>query len=223
MTLYISSDNIGRYAKLQGANSYVNRDEVVVLWDELDRKGRNLAKNITTDVKIQTSDPRSVPDKWKDDIISTDPGPDTVDLVKMLIANPARHEVYEMLVEEEPPEPLLIWWVKQVFYDADYYDLLSEACLYGLFRGDKDYLMAAIAFGIEAGEGRFHWPESQKEDQETKELKQNIIDEHGYPRKEVDLAWDYVKVDAHTWVGHDESEPEVDEGSGGQSRSLLDL
>lgn len=193
MTVFIDSTNINQFAKVQNAASYVQRDDVVLLWDDLSKKQRRVAKNIDIDLTVETSEPDSVPDKWKNNIDQVGDTLDTLDIVKMIIANPARKDVYELLQREKPPEPLVLWWLNHVYSDPDYFQLLADICHYGLFKTDTDYLWATIAFGTEAGVGRFHWPESEKESSTIKNIKSKIAEEQEMDRHEVDKLWDSIK------------------------------
>ena len=234
MTIYIGSDNVDQFSKVQGARSYIERDEVVLLWDELNRRQRRVAKSIDIDIKVQTNDPSSVPDKWTDDIEQVGETIDTTDIVKMVIANPARRDVFELLKDEDPPEPLVLWWLNNTFDDPDYFQTLSDACLYALFRGDNTYLWAAIAFGVEGGVGRFRWPESDKDSRELKQVKKKVREKFDIREKELELAWGELGEQLARKVELTENQAEAlgievteneeeDEDESGPQTSLLDL
>lgn len=242
MTIFIGSNNIHRFGKIQNAAAYGERDEVALLWDELTKKQKGIAENIDIDLKVHTSDPSSVPEKWNDDIVQdAEPGLDTTDIVKFTIANPSRIGVYEMLLEEEPPEPLLLWWIENSFHDADYSMMLSDVCHHGLFRTDKKFIYATVAFGVDAGVGSFSWPESGKEPKEVEQVKERLCEEHGWRRKELDEAWDEVKSLVPDWTHLDDAEVDalgversddqtadstdgdVGDGEGQRASSLLDF
>lgn len=237
---YITSQNIKTFARVQNASSYVNRGEVVLAWDELSRSEKNLAKNIDIDdVVIRTSDPRSVPNKWEDNIDKQAASLDAVDFTKQLIANPDRYSVYELLVDHDPPEPLMLWWIDKCFKDPEYFGILGDACWYGMFRGNNEYLWAAMSFGVDSGIGSFRWPSSDKEAPEKKSIKKKIVDELGVPEKEIDILWDDVKGQVHEWVevtpeeaeflgvedkdSPDDDIDDTDDPDEGQQSSLLDL
>lgn len=232
---YISNENISTFAKVQSAGGFADRGEIVLVWDSLNRSQKNLAKNINIDgLKVRTSDPRSVPDKWNDSIVEEDAEPEAVDFIKQIIANPARYDVYEMLKDYDPSEPLMLWWIEKTFTDEEYFKVLSEACRYGLFRGDTKYLWAAIAFGVDAGVGRFHWPESDKEPKEIKSVKKKLVEEREIDKHELDKIWEFVRDDIQDYVEiseaeakqlgieWEEPEPEEDDDES-EKTSLLDF
>ena len=193
--IYITNENIKKYAKVQGASPIVDRRKVIIMWDELDAEGKRLARNhIEIDeVEVETSDPYNVPDKWKDCINEREGELEASDLIKQVIANPSRSDVYDILMDNQPPEPLMLWWLNVCFSNPDYFELLAEACTQGLFRTDTRYLWGAVAFGVDAGEGKFYWP--SKDDgltKEEKEAQKTLIEEYNIPKKEVELAWDEV-------------------------------
>lgn len=197
---FITSDNIKTFAKVQNAAGFTDRGEIILAWDDLDRSQRKLAKNIDIPLQVRTSDPRSVPNKWSDNIVKQDKDPEAVDFIKQIIANPSRYQVWEMLKDYNPPEPLILWWIDKTYTDDEYFARLAEACRYGLFRGDTKYLWAVVAFGVEEGRGRFHWPSGDKEDAIKKNLKQKVVDVQGIRPKEIDLLWDDVKHLVPEWV-----------------------
>jgi len=217
---YITSENVATFAKVQNAAGFADRGDVVLAWDELDREEKKLAKNIDIDeLKVRTTDPRNVPDKWTDNIVEDDAEPDAIDFIKQIIANPARYDVYEILKDYDPPEPLMLWWVDKCFSDADYFRILGEACRYGLFKGDTKYLWAAMAFGVDAGEGRFRWVQSDDESQEEKELKQKILEQYDIREKELELLWEDVKPFVGEWMRDDPEEIGIDSPDHGRELS----
>lgn len=210
MKTFITSENAAKFAKVQSAASYADRGEIIICWDELDKKQKKQVKHIDIDeVTVYTSDPRSVPDKWSDHVVEQEAEPETVDLVKQIIANPARADVYELLVTHDPPEPLILWWLDKTYSDQEYFRLVADSCLYSLFKGNNRYLWATIAFGVEAGVGSFHWPQSEKDDPKEKKLKQRLVDELGIPKKEVELAFEDVKHLIPQWIDVDEETAEA--------------
>jgi len=64
--IYITSENVTQYAKVQNTKTHVGRDEVRIMWDELSKRERELAENIDIDLKVFTSEPHTVPQKWSD-------------------------------------------------------------------------------------------------------------------------------------------------------------
>lgn len=222
MTIFITNGNITQFAKVQGANSYVKRDEVVLLWDELDKEGKELAKNIEIDLKVETEDPSSVPDKWNDSVEKVGDTIDTTEIIKMITVNPSRIDVYELLQRENPPEPLVLWWLARVYSDPEYFKRLSDICHYGLFKTDTKFLWSTIAFGVEAGVGRFHWPDSEKDSQEVKSLKKEIAEKHGISKIEVDKLWYRINDIAEQLITEEEPE-EVEEEENTVPSTLLDL
>lgn len=238
--VFITSDNVAKYAQLQGTSSFTDRGEVVLVWDELSRSEKNLAKNIEMDdIQVRTSDPRSVPDKWTDNIVEEDGSPEAVDLIKQVIANPARYDVYTMLEVNDPPEPLMLWWLDKTFSDPDYFMRLSDVLEHALFMTDTKYIWAVVAFGVDAGEGRFYWPESEKETKAEKSVKEKVADKYGMRKSEVEKVWECVPAiesgegmdlseDEAKVLGvtlersQDQDEKSPDEEEGRQS-SLLDL
>lgn len=209
--VYISSDNIGKYAKVQGASAMAQRDEIVLLWDELDKSEKKLARDHIEipDVQVVTTDPYNVPDKWNDNIIEEDGDPEAHDLIKQVIANPNRKDVYDLLKEVDPPEPLMLWWADACFTEPEYFELLAEMCRYGLFRADTKYLWAVMAFGVEDGKGKFHWPSNDDTPAEEKKIKKKVLEEYDIREKELEEAWDDVKGLSGAWVELDEGEAEV--------------
>lgn len=190
---YVTSDNVSTFCKVQSATGFADRGEVILAWDDFDSSQKKLAKNIDIDeLKVRTTDPRSVPNKWKDNIVEEDSDPDAVDFIKQIIANPARHDVYQLLKDYDPPEPLILWWIDKTFTDDEYFNKLAAACRYGLFKGDNRYLWAVVAFGVDAGVGRFHWPDSEKDPAAKKSIKQKLVDKYDVRPKEVDVLWDDV-------------------------------
>lgn len=187
---FITSDNISTFAKVQNSAGFADRGEIVLVWDDLSKEGKRLAKNIGIDLKVRTSDPRSVPDKWQDDIVEEDKDPEEVDMIKQVIANPARMDVYELLCKYDPSEPLMLWWLDKTFTEADYFEKLAEVCHHALFQTDSEYIWAVAAFGVDAGRGRFHWPESDKESPVEKSVKDKLAEEYDMRRNEVDKVWD---------------------------------
>lgn len=214
MKVFISSDNIHQLAKVQSANQFSSRD-VVILWDELSQKERNIAENIDVEVEVHTSDPSSVPDKWSDNIVQESDGLGHLDMVKNIISNPDRETVYEMLLDEDPPEPLILWWISHTIPDQEYMKKVADACHYGLFQSDTKYLWGALAYGVEAGVGKFSWPESSEEavPDSEQELFDDLIEEYGFRKKELRLAWGDVGNFAEEWAGGGSAEN--DEGVGG--------
>lgn len=209
--VYITSENIGKYAKVQGASAMAQRDDIVLLWDELGREGKRLArKHIEIpEIQVVTSDGYNVPDKWQDNIIEEESDPEAQDLIKQVIANPNRKDVYDLLQTNDPPEPLMLWWADACFTDPDYFQLLAEVCRYGLFRVDTKYLWAVMAFGTEDGNGKFHWPSSDDPPAEEQRVKDRLKEEYDFREKEVELAWDDIKELSAKWVDLDESEAEA--------------
>lgn len=228
MTVFISSHNISKLAKVQSTRSHVSRDNVVLLWDELNRKERAIAENIDIDVDVHTSDPSTVPDKWKDSITRLPGGVDHIDIVKNVIANPSRIDVYETLVEEDPPQPLMLWWLQHVFNDPEYAKTLADICHYSLFKTDTNHLWGAIAFGVEAGVGKFSWPDTSSDIPKAEQEAYNeALEKLDIREKELQVVWDDVKdVVGELLVDQTEvrEEPEenVEDVSVTQS-SLLDL
>ena len=229
MTIFIGSHNVHKLSKVQSAASYGNREDVVILWDELNKKEQSIASNINIDVEVQTSEPSSVPDKWKDSIVEVEGSIDHLDIVKNLIANPSRLDVYDMMLEENPPQPLILWWVEHVFNDKEYAIKLSDICHYSLFKTDVEHLWGTVVFGIEAGKGKFSWPDSSSsmakgERQEFEEVLEAI----DVPEKELELAWDDVKNEAANWLNDpepdsEEVEEEVSDRAHGSQSSLLNI
>jgi len=216
--LYITSENISKFAKVQGASSMGSRGDVVLMWDELDREGKKLAKHIEIeDIEVRTSDPYNVPDKWNDNVTELDSDPEAFDLIKQVIANPSRADVFDLLLEEDPPEPLMLWWANVCFSDPDYFKHLADVCWHGLFRTDTRYLWGAMAFGVEHGEGKFHWPSSGDEDAE---IKSEILEEYDVSERELEKAWSYVGDHAGRWVSSGSSDDE--DGGDGSASSLLE-
>lgn len=190
---YVTSDNVSTFAKVQNATGFADRGEVILAWDDLDSSQKKLAKNIDIDeIQVRTSDPRSVPNKWKDNIVEEDADPDAVDFIKQIIANPSRGDVYELLKDYDPPEPLILWWIDKTFTDDEYFEKLAEVCRHGLFKGNNRYLWAVVAHGVDANVGNFRWPESEKDPSEKKSIKQKIVDKHDVRPKEVEVLWDDV-------------------------------
>lgn len=205
---YITGDNIEMFCKVQNAAGFAERGEIILAWDDLDGSQKKLAKNIDIeDIQVRTTDPRSVPKKWSDKIVEEDADPDAVDFIKQVIANPARQEVYQLLKDYDPPEPLMLWWIDKTFTDDEYFKLLAEACRFGLFRTDNKYLWAVVAFGVDVGVGSFRWPESEKEPAEKKSIKKKLVDEYGVRPKEVDELWDELEG----WKGWHATEIELSE------------
>lgn len=232
---YITSDNIGKFAKVQNAQAMASRGNIVLMWDELDRSQKRLArKHIDIpEIEVHTSDTYKVPDKWSDNVIEAESDPEATDLIKQVIANPSRYDVYEQLVENDPPEPLMLWWANVCFSEQDYFELLAEVCRYGLFRTDTKYLWAVMAFGVEPGRGKFYWPESEGLPPEEKSVKKKVLEKFDIPEKELELAWDDVKKQLAESVELTEGEAEAfgveveadedDEDSGSSTPSLLDF
>ncbi|MFB6236964.1 MAG: hypothetical protein ABEH81_01200 [Halopenitus sp.] len=223
---FITSENAHQLGKLQSARSYGDR-EIIIMWDELTKKQKNVVENINVDVEIRTSDPSTVPDKWSGNITKMGSEVDHQAMVKMIIANPSRTDVYEMLVEDDPPEPLMLWWLGHVFSDIDYAQMLADACHYGLFKTDTDYLWGTVAFGVDSGVGKFSWPDSTQ-DIKDQDLFEEVLEKFDYREKELRLVWEDVRGEAKGWVDEGKvDEPEVDDGSGGDDgvgqSSLLDL
>jgi hypothetical protein len=182
---FIGSDNISTFAKVQGSSSYVDRGDIILLWDTLDASEKQLATNIDIELKVRTNDPRSVPDRWTDDIVEEDGDPEPVDLIKQVIANPARYDVYQLLVDYDPPQPLMLWWIDKTYTDMDYFGTMAEVCRYGLFKGDDKYVWAAMAFGVDAGVGRFRWPESDSESSHIESAIEKIADAYDMRQSEL--------------------------------------
>lgn len=141
----------------------------------------------------------------------------------MITVNPSRIDVYELLQRENPPEPLVLWWLARVYSEPEYFKRLADACHYGLFKTDTKFLWATIAFGVEGGVGRFHWPESEKESQEVKNLKKEIAEKHGIRKNEVDKLWYRIDDIAEQLVAEEESEETEEEPEESNQSSLLDL
>lgn len=190
--IYITNENIKQYAKIKGTTSMVERDEVVLMWDELDREGKRLARNHIEidDITVITSDPYNVPDKWNDNIKKEGEEMQAPDIIKQVIANPSRVDVFDLLMEQDPPVPLMLWWVNVCFSDPDYFKHLAEVCHKGLFKTDSRYIWGTMAFGVEDGRGKFHWPSNDDGDSE---LMKEVIEKLDAPEKEVRLAWDSVE------------------------------
>lgn len=202
--IYITNENIKKYAKVQGTSAMVERDQVVLMWDELDREGKRLAKKHIEieDIEVVTSDPYNVPDKWNDNVRKEGEEMQAPDMIKQVIANPSRADVFQMLMDQDPPEPLMLWWVDVCFSDPDYFKVLADTCHHGLFKTDPRYLWGTIAFGVEDGEGRFHWP-SNDDDTVNPELKKEALKNWEAPEKEVSLAWDTLGRLADELVDHE--------------------
>lgn len=234
---FITSENIGTFAKVQNAAGFADRGEVVLVWDDLDTSDKKLAEHIGVDLKVRTSDPRSVPDKWQDDIIEEDKDPEEVDMIKQVIANPGRLDVYEILCEYSPSEPLMLWWLDKTFTEPDYFELLSDVCYHALFQTDSKYIWAVTAFGVDSGKGRFHWPESDKDSPAEKSVKKKVAEEYGMRRNELEKVWeqkdelvDFTRIDMSDGEAEelgidlpDPSEPTDDESEETTQSNLLDL
>lgn len=227
MKIFISSDNVHQLSKVQSAKSYGSDRDVVLLWDELTKKQRNIAENIDIDLEVHTSEPSSVPDKWSDSIKVVGEDTDNIEMVKYLISNPNREDVYEMLQDEDPPEPLMLWWLSHTIRDHDFMKDLADVCHYGLFKADTDYLWGVVAFGVDGGVGKFGWPNSSKDRSKSEqELFDEAVEELDIPEKELDILWDDVKGEVRAWISGESDEGDQaspDESSRDNQSSLLDL
>lgn len=230
MTIFIGGDNVETFASIGGTSNYVNRDKVVILWDELDKNQKKLAERIDIDVEVQTENPSTVPDKWRDSVVEVGDNISNIDIVKHIIANPDREEVYELLKKEDPPEPLILWWLDKTFNDDEYMKLLAEVCFHGLFKSDTDYFWGVVAFGVEAGVGRFKWPESSSNSEKVDEIYEELFDEREVRLKEVEMAIDFLGSGAVRAMADEPFEEpdgvpadESDEATEGRSSSLLDF
>lgn len=232
MTIFISKHNVGQFGKIQSAKAYGNREDIVILWDELTKKQKGIAEHIDIDVsEVQTSDPSSVPDKWSGCVSEMESEMSHIEMIKNIVANPARGDVYDMLVEEDPSEPLMLWWLEHVFNDEEFAIKLADICQHALFKTDSDYIWSVVAYGVEAGVGKFSWPEkSNKLPKGEQELKKEMLEQMDIREKELDLAWDGIKMKAEEMLEDStgrEAE-ELDDGMEDSSEarnqsSLLDI